>query len=88
MKFLIDECLSDELAKMAIAAGHLDASHVRWLGKGGTKDWTLKKLILEGDWTFVTRNSVDFRGAYRQTRQQRTICRRAPARRPHLSQQF
>ena len=35
MKFLIDECLSEDLAIMAQRAGHLDASHVRWLGLGG-----------------------------------------------------
>lgn len=29
---------------------------------GGLKDWELKPNILEGDWTFVTRNSVDFHG--------------------------
>jgi hypothetical protein len=28
----------------------------------GKKDWELKPIILDGDWTFVTRNSVDFRG--------------------------
>ncbi len=33
-----------------------------WLGRGGHKDWQLKPLILDGDWTFVTKNSVDFRG--------------------------
>lgn len=26
------------------------------------KDWELKPFILGGDWTLVTRNSVDFRG--------------------------
>ncbi len=29
---------------------------------GGLKDWELKPIILGGDWTFVTKNSVDFRG--------------------------
>jgi len=28
----------------------------------GWKDWSLKAFILEGDWSFVTRNSIDFRG--------------------------
>ena len=28
----------------------------------GKKDWELKPFILDGDWTFVTRNSADFRG--------------------------
>lgn len=62
MKFLIDECLSQELAKRAEAAGHAGSSHVAWLGRAGAKDWELKPLILAGDWTFVTRNATDFRG--------------------------
>jgi hypothetical protein len=35
---------------------------VRWIGKGGATDWELLSVILAGDWTFVTRNAVDFRG--------------------------
>ena len=61
MKLLIDECLSEELTKLAQSRGHPDASHVRWIGKGGAKDWELTPVIVEGDWTFVTKNSVDFR---------------------------
>ncbi len=62
MRFLVDECLSPELARIARARGFEGSSHVTWVGQGGRKDWTLKPFILEGDWTFVTRNSVDFRG--------------------------
>jgi hypothetical protein len=62
MKLLIDECLSPELAKLAQSRGHGDSSHVVWLKKGGWKDWNLKQFILDGDWTFVTKNSIDFRG--------------------------
>lgn len=62
MKFLVDECLSPELALLAHAKGYGESSHVVWLGRGGRKDWQLKPLILDGDWTFVTKNSVDFRG--------------------------
>ena len=61
MKLLIDECLSPELAKLAQALGH-ESSHVVWLDKAGWKDWQLKSVILDGDWTFVTKNSIDFRG--------------------------
>jgi hypothetical protein len=32
------------------------------LGLSGEKDWELKNTILAGDWTFLTANSVDFRG--------------------------
>jgi hypothetical protein len=62
VKALVDECLSTELAQLALARGHLGSSHVRWIGKGGLKDWNLLPLILDGDWTFVTRNAYDFRG--------------------------
>ncbi|MCW0001540.1 DUF5615 family PIN-like protein [Pararhizobium sp. YC-54] len=62
MKFLIDECLSPELAKIALKKGYGETSHVVWMKLGGLKDWELKPIILAGDWTFVTKNSVDFRG--------------------------
>ena len=50
------------MTKLAHARGHGESSHVVWLGRGGLKDWELKPLILQDDWTFVTKNSVDFRG--------------------------
>lgn len=62
MKILIDECLSPQLATHAINEGHGESSHVVWLGAAGWPDWKLLTLILDGDWTFVTKNSVDFRG--------------------------
>jgi Domain of unknown function (DUF5615) len=62
VKFLIDECLSQDLVDVARDRGFTQSSHVVWLGKAGWKDWELKPFILDGDWTFVTRDSVDFRG--------------------------
>jgi hypothetical protein len=62
VKFLIDECLSLDLVEVARGRGFVESSHIVWMGKAGWKDWELKSFILEGDWTFVTRNSVDFRG--------------------------
>jgi predicted nuclease of predicted toxin-antitoxin system len=62
MKFLIDECLSLRLATIARDEGYPESTHVSWLGRAGTKDWHLMPQILVGDWTFVTRNSRDFRG--------------------------
>src|SRR5262245_47886867 len=50
------------LALRAQAAGHGESSHVVWMNKAGWKDWELKQFIIDGDWTFVTINSVDFRG--------------------------
>ncbi len=62
MKLLIDECLSEDIAKRAKERGYTETSHVRWIGKSGVKDWDLMPIILEGDWCFVTKNSFDFRG--------------------------
>jgi hypothetical protein len=62
LNFLIDECLSLDLVKVARDRGFPESSHVVWMGKAGWKDWELKGFILEHDWTFFTRNSVDFRG--------------------------
>lgn len=42
MKFLIDECLSPELAKLALEKGHGETSHVVWMKLAGLKDWELK----------------------------------------------
>ncbi|MGD0098537.1 MAG: DUF5615 family PIN-like protein [Terracidiphilus sp.] len=64
MKLLIDECLSTKLVEIARQRGNPESSHVVWLGKSGWKDWKLKDFVIEGDWTFVTRNSVDFRGSH------------------------
>jgi hypothetical protein len=64
VKLLIDECLSEELAKLARDHGYPESAHVRWIGRAGAKDWELLPVILDGDWTFVTRNSVDFRGPF------------------------
>ena len=63
MKFLVDECLSPKLVELAHAQGHGQSSHIVWLGRAGAKDWALIPVIVEGDWTFVTRNSADFRGS-------------------------
>jgi len=62
MKFLIDECLSPDLAQMARDRGHGESSHVVWIGRGGVKDRDLLQIVLGRDWTLVTRNSYDFRG--------------------------
>lgn len=62
MKLFIDECLSNELTKMAIERGHVESTSVAWRKLAGTKDWNLLPILLAGDFTLVTRNSVDFRG--------------------------
>lgn len=60
-KILIDENLSPSLIAIAHNRG-FECTHVNHLGKAGLKDWELKQVILAGDWTFVTNNSIDFRG--------------------------
>lgn len=60
-KLLVDENLSPSLTELANSQGFV-CSHVNHLGLTGLKDWQLKSAILEGDWTFVTNNGVDFRG--------------------------
>jgi hypothetical protein len=52
MKLLVDECLSEELAKLARERGDAQTSHVRWIGNGGAKDWQLMPVILAGDALF------------------------------------
>jgi hypothetical protein len=38
-RLLIDECLSPELAQLAIEAGHVEATSVRDRGRLGLQDW-------------------------------------------------
>lgn len=61
-RLLIDECLSPELVGLAMAAGHIESTCVRDRGWAGVKDWKLIEHAVEGDFTLVTHNSVDFRG--------------------------
>ncbi len=63
-KFLIDECLSPDMALLARERGFVESSHVTWLGKGGWKDWELKQFILDHDWVFV--GPADQPGSYGQ----------------------
>lgn len=62
MKLFIDECLSNELTKMARDAGYPGSSSVAYHGLAGTKDWDLVPILVAGDFTLVTKNSIDFRG--------------------------
>lgn len=62
MKLFIDECLSNELTKMAREAGYVESSSVTYRGLAGTKDWDLVPILVAGDFTLVTKNSIDFRG--------------------------
>ncbi len=63
LRLLIDECLTPELVQLAVEAGHLESTCVRDRGWAGTKDWELIEHAVAGDYTLVTHNAVDFRGA-------------------------
>jgi hypothetical protein len=45
VKFLIDECLSFELVKLAHDRGTWSSLHVVWRKLAGTKDWNLKPIV-------------------------------------------
>lgn len=64
MKFLIDECLSPDLAKLARERGFPESSHVRWLGMAGAKDHAVTRLAVDEGYVLVTHNTTDFRGFY------------------------
>jgi len=63
MRFLIDECLHESLVGVAHGAG-FEANHVNHLGLSGKPDWELAERIVEGEFTFVTNNRVDFIGLF------------------------
>ncbi|MER8911541.1 DUF5615 family PIN-like protein, partial [Mesorhizobium sp. M0854] len=66
MKFLIDECLSPELAKLAREPRFPESSHVRWLGLVGAKDHMVTRRAVDDGCVLVTHNTTDFRGLYRR----------------------
>lgn len=63
MRFLIDECLHTSLVDVAQQRGH-EGHHVNWIGLSGATDRGLMPHIVEGNFTFVTNNAVDFRRLY------------------------
>ena len=65
MKFLIDECLSPDLALIARDRGHPGSTHVRWLGLASAGDWTIAKRAFEDGFVLVTHNRLDFLKLYR-----------------------
>lgn len=65
IRFLIDECLSPELATEAHERG-FEATHIGYLGQLGAPDYHVRSLIVAGDFTFVTNNARDFLKIYRQ----------------------
>ncbi|MDE0031028.1 MAG: DUF5615 family PIN-like protein [Deltaproteobacteria bacterium] len=60
MKFLIDECLSPDLATDARKRGFLESVHVTWLGLGATADWVIVRRAVQDGYVLVTNNTIDF----------------------------
>ncbi|MDE0035431.1 MAG: DUF5615 family PIN-like protein [Deltaproteobacteria bacterium] len=61
MKFLIDECLSPELAMDARSRGFFESVHVTWLGLGSKADWAIVQRAIEDGYVLVTNNTTDFK---------------------------
>lgn len=66
MKFLIDECLSPELAKIARDQGFVASTHVNWTGLQTSADWRIVKHAVEKDFILVTNNTTDFKRIVRR----------------------
>jgi predicted nuclease of predicted toxin-antitoxin system len=64
VKFLIDECLSPELATIARARGFHESTHVTWLGMRSRKDWTIVRRAIKDGFVLVTNDIVDFTALY------------------------
>ncbi|MBI2372377.1 MAG: DUF5615 family PIN-like protein [Deltaproteobacteria bacterium] len=60
MRFLIDECLSPELARRLVGEGY-DATSLRDRGRLGLKDAEVLRFCVEEDRTLVTQNAQNFR---------------------------
>ena len=63
MRFLIDECLSPALVRVAQESGH-EVYHLAHLGRAGAKDWEIVALAITRDLVLVTNNASDFRRLY------------------------
>jgi len=60
VKFLIDECLSPELARIARERGFGESTHVTWLGLRSRKDWAIVRRAVDNGYVLVTNNTTDF----------------------------
>ena len=60
MKFLIDECLSPELVRLAHERGHGESTHVTWLGLRSRKDWSIVRRAVDAGYVLVTNDTFDF----------------------------
>lgn len=60
MKFLIDECLSPELVRLAHERGHEESTHVTWRGLRSRRDWSIVRHAIDAGYVLVTNNTLDF----------------------------
>jgi predicted nuclease of predicted toxin-antitoxin system len=60
VKLLIDECLSPELVGEARARGHVESTHVTWLGLRSRQDWSIVRRAVDHGFVLVTNNTADF----------------------------
>jgi predicted nuclease of predicted toxin-antitoxin system len=60
VKFLVDECLSPLLVALAHKRGHLESTHVTWLGLRSRNDWSIVRRAVDDGYVLVTNNTTDF----------------------------
>ena len=60
MKFLIDECLSPTLARIARERGFPESTHVTWVGMRSRKDWAVVRRAVADGYVVVTQDTADF----------------------------
>jgi predicted nuclease of predicted toxin-antitoxin system len=64
--FLVDECLSPDIAAYAEGVYHFQATHVLYRKLAGKEDRDLMPYIIRNDYAFVTCNGKDFLDLYAQ----------------------
>jgi predicted nuclease of predicted toxin-antitoxin system len=60
VKFLVDECLSPDLVALARKRGHVESTHVTWLGLRSRTDWFIVRRAIDDGYVLVTNNMADF----------------------------
>ena len=60
MKFLIDECLSPALARIARERGFPESTHVTWIGMRSRQDWAIVRRAVADGYVVVTQDTADF----------------------------
>jgi predicted nuclease of predicted toxin-antitoxin system len=60
VKFLIDECLSPQLVRLAHERGYVESMHVTWLGMRSRKDWSIVRRAIDDGYVLVTNDILDF----------------------------